>query len=1133
MKVRPATARRGRRAGFGSRPWLRRVAVLLALAASLAAVRAWALDPTEQPSDYIDTHWDTETGLPHNAVRAIFQTRDGFLWVGTQQGIARFDGITFTVFNEHNTPGILNSQVTSFAQTDDGSLWIGTSNGLVRLRHGKFRTFTQADGVKSASGTVNAVCVAPDHSLWIGSQDGITRWVNGRFVQDIDTSAFDTHGLRSITVDHTGALWVAAGTEALRYDDGRFTRFGAREGLPAQQLQAVVDAHGTMVAATQDRLYVLDGDRFVPFAKNADLSSPRVATIIADRDGNIWIGSIRGLDRYTHGNVMPYLDRRGDSPGVVAALFEDREGCLWVGSSTGLHRLTNRRGRSWTTSDHITGTLGLAVDQSSDGAIWVSTWGGGVERFRDGTVTHYALHAPLSYETITALYEGPDHVMWLGTRASAVDRLENGRVTTFVYPSGVATSRPVTALHINRDGEFLLGIDRRGLLQMREGTIEPVAAAGFLASETVWTIDRLHDGRLVIGTSKGLYLRDGTGKWQPVDIAGVPGPVIVRGLLEEPDGTIWLATDGHGIVRWTGAGGRAYDTRSGMVSDTLFSVLDDGAGNLWVSSARGIARVRQSELDDFDQHRVAFLNPMVFGRSDGLLSGSTSGNGTPSAVRLKDGRILTATDNGIAVIAPDAIQPNHEPPNVVVESAVADDRPLRVGSGITVPAGTNRLEIGYTALSLIAPHRLRFRYQLQGSDPGWVDARDKRSATYTHLAPGDYTFRVLACNNDGVWNDQGTSIGLTVEPRFYQTLAFRFAVLLLLLGTTTAALTWRNRRVKFRQAALARANAELDQRVRERTAELEASKAELEQTHQRLMEASRLTGMAEVATGILHNVGNVLNSVNVSAGVLIAGIKENRLDGLAKLSALLREHAENPAQFLANDPRGRRIIPYLDALAEHARTEQQRLLREIRSLRANIDHIAEIVSRQQSLARRGGLLEKVSPVELMDDAVVMNTIALNRNAVQVRRDYGDARPLLVTERHKVMQILINLIQNANEALRHRSESERHLDVRVHVDAGHARFEVSDNGIGIAPENLPRIFELGFTTRPNGHGFGLHSSINSARQLNGKLTVHSGGIGQGATFVLILPLETDAGGAHARATPPARTGPARADRPAGA
>jgi signal transduction histidine kinase len=261
--------------------------------------------------------------------------------------------------------------------------------------------------------------------------------------------------------------------------------------------------------------------------------------------------------------------------------------------------------------------------------------------------------------------------------------------------------------------------------------------------------------------------------------------------------------------------------------------------------------------------------------------------------------------------------------------------------------------------------------------------------------------------------------------------------------------------------------------------------------------------MVELATGVFHNVGNVLNSVNVSVDILIESLHNSRVANVAKLSTLLHEHAGDLGAFLSTDPKGQRILPYLDTLADHLTGEQQRWLAEVASVRQNIDHIKDIVSMQQSYAKTIGVSEALPPASLIEDALRMNSAALLRHEVEVVREFGEV-PLVQVERHKVLQILINIIRNAKYALDDSGRADKRLLLRIEEGGRGARLIVSDNGVGIPAENLARLFTHGFTTRKDGHGFGLHSSALAAREMGGSLTALSDGPGKGATFILELP-----------------------------
>jgi C4-dicarboxylate-specific signal transduction histidine kinase len=317
--------------------------------------------------------------------------------------------------------------------------------------------------------------------------------------------------------------------------------------------------------------------------------------------------------------------------------------------------------------------------------------------------------------------------------------------------------------------------------------------------------------------------------------------------------------------------------------------------------------------------------------------------------------------------------------------------------------------------------------------------------------------------------------------------------------------------IQIQDGALQEARDKLEKRVAERTEELQEevtehtqAQAELERVHRQLVEASRQAGMAEIATNVLHNVGNVLNSVNVSAILASDLAQKSKADGLGRVVALMREHAHDLGEFIASDPRGKHLPVHLGHLADHLKTEQAAIVKELDSLRSNIEHIKDIVAMQQSYAKVAGVHEIVAVVDLLEDSLRMNTGALARHGVDVVRDF-EGQPLVNIDKHKVLQILVNLVRNAKYACSESGLPGRRVTLSVRSANGLARIVVADNGVGIAPENLTRIFSHGFTTRADGHGFGLHSGALAARELGGTLSVHSDGVGRGASFSLELPL----------------------------
>jgi len=611
----------------------------------------------------------------------------------------------------------------------------------------------------------------------------------------------------------------------------------------------------------------------------------------------------------------------------------------------------------------------------------------------------------------------------------------------------------------------------------------------------------------------------------------------VQWVCEDRDGVVWGASL-NGIIRLKDNQIRSISRKDGLFDNNIYSILPDDLGKLWVDSGRGIFEVSRKSMNDFADGKTSQVECVTY---DGPESVKPSDKTTQEHVACKtsDGRIWFPTANGVVVVDPAHILVNRIAPPVKIGSVRANGIEVIRSNSLVVPPGPGELEIHFTALSFIAPQNVRLRYQLEGYDKDWVESKDRRLAFYTNLKPGRYKFHVIAANADGVWNENGDSIEFELRPHYYQTAWFDVLCGGLMCAALLGIYAQRVRHLQRKQqelqktrqlleaevlsrtTELAKANTSLQQEIaghehteaelKQRTLSLELEieerrqmQQEVERAHRELLEISRMAGMSEVATNVLHNVGNVLNSVNISTALVTESVKRSKLGNLAKVTALLKEHEHDLGTFITSDPKGRQVPAFLAKLSEHLLADQTATLQELDSLRKNVEHINEIVAMQQNYAKISGVKEIVSVHSLVEDSLRMNLGALERHGVKVIRDFQNVPPINI-EKHKILQILINLLRNAKYACDESGRADKRLTVRVANGNGTLKISVADNGVGIPPENLNRIFSHGFTTRRTGHGFGLHGSALAAKEMGGALAVQSDGPGKGALFTLELPM----------------------------
>jgi PAS domain S-box-containing protein len=715
--------------------------------------------------------------LPENSVNAMVQDHRGYLGIGTFGGLARFDGERFTVFDSADTPGFGGDQIFSLYEGRPGVLWIGTVDaGLIRLQDGVATTYTERDGLPSRF--ISSIRGDAEGNVWINTSRGVARFAGTRL------EAYPTHRGKAVREfflqARDGSMWFRCGGDVVRFGaDGSiatlhptkpsvFLVHEARDGsvwiafrdqyrlvryyqgvfsdvplppverrevtgdFPLFSLAMAEDADGALLVLTPAGLSRnVNGRLGPPEALPLPASGgepPKVRSLVMDREGDLWVGTIgTGLVRLRPAPLTAYGKAEGLSDSSFSTVFQDREGRIWLGGDL-LYSFDGHRFRL------VPGVVNiLTIAQTRDGDLWFGGYGG-FYRCRAGMLGHFKVEAP----AVKAIYQDRQGTLWIG------------------------------ALTEERPG---------GLYRFRDGKLEQVPGIS-----DVRAIAEDRDGGLWLGGLEGLQYMRGS-KTILYDRKQRLSSNTVSDIHQDSTGTLWVATYGGGLNCLRDGRFRAITTKDGLPSNMLLGILDDGNGNLWLSSNQGIFRLSLKELNDFADGKISSISPVSYGVAEGMRS-TESNDGSPAGWKATDGRIWFPTLRGVVAIDPTA--GDRLPPPVVLEEAWANKFSLARDGQTSVPPGNHTLDFRFTALSLSAPEKVRFKYRLEPFDKDWVDAGTRRTAHYTNMAPGKYTFQVIAANSYAIWNNQGATVRFVLKPHFYQTLWFRLVLLagvVLLVGS--------------------------------------------------------------------------------------------------------------------------------------------------------------------------------------------------------------------------------------------------------------------------------------------------------------------------------------------------------------
>lgn len=739
---------------------------------------AYALDTSKTLTQYSHRVWNQEEGLLEPTVYSILQTHDGYLWLGTQNGLIRFDGERFRPVKVNRASGAYfgPALIRSLLEDKNQVLWAGSiGNGLARIARGSRRWFTTRDGLP----TDIAGCVVPNKSggLWICTSGGLVEFRDK--VQRVYTKAdgLPNNHIHSACQASDGTLWVGTlGSGLSRRVGERFVPFTVSNKSLGEVGALGCATDGSVWAGTEEGVVHIKRSNIRRYTTNDGLPDNSISTILEGPDGSIWVGTQTGIARFHDNEWSAYRTKDGLSHTGVLSMLIDREGSLWVGTKNGLDQFTDSQVTPYTTSEGMPANDTGPVIEDNDGMLWVGTRDNGLARFDGHRFTVLTKSDGLADNHILSLAAGADGDLWIGT-PKGLTLLRHGHVIrTYTEKDGLS-GNTVSSLFIDSQSALWVG-GNRGLSVLENNRFSRPPQFLSLDSEPIVALGGGRTTRLFVSTASGrLYtLRNGAvSSYMPPD----PTRAIASYYADTTRHVLWMGTLGSGLVRWKNGTLTHIRTKDGLFDDQIYAILPDDHANFWFASSKGIFRVSASELDKFADGKQKGVTSFPF--STGQLRFECQGGVQPAACRTRDGRLWFSTTNGLVVVDPNHLSPNRLPPPTQIETVFVNGQRRDPEAPLSLAPYEKNLEIRYTGLSFVTPEKVTFRYILEGYDKEWVEAGSRREAFYTNLPPGHFQFRVIASSSDGIWSTNGASLYFTIQPLLYQRPWF-FPLLAVLIG---------------------------------------------------------------------------------------------------------------------------------------------------------------------------------------------------------------------------------------------------------------------------------------------------------------------------------------------------------------
>ena len=1044
----------------------------------------------EEPSrltpftNYVITNFTADNGLPQNTVDLVKQTADGYIWIGTYAGLARYDGVKFVHYNKSITPAFKMNHVTTMLEDKNGALWIGTNGGGV-VRYTK-NTFSSVEAFENdGKEYIRAFAYDGGSEILAGTERrGIQKISIDAQSNVIGVAPLLHEGLPKnylfITMikDASDRLLVATDI-GLVIVQGKSSRIlTTADGLPHNSITALVkDRHGVVWIGTANGLAQLSGDKIKTFSAKDGLTTNAIKTLFVDTDNTLWIGTDGGgINRLTGGQNGHAFESFTTDDGLInnfiRTIYQDREENIWIGTRNGLSQIHIRKFDLLAKRDGLSDSYVRTVFEDSQHRLWVGTNGSGLNVIDKQTISVWEKNKSLSNKFIRALYEDAEGSLWIGTDGGGVIKYDAGKkngsqLTSYTVANGL-TENYIRAIGEGFDDEIWVATYGGGISRIKGDSIIPLTTRQGLANDNVLAMVRVSKNEIWAGTNGGGINKITPNGFETYTIENGLSSNFILSMYLDRDGAIWVGTNGGGINRIEHGNIQVFSTMHGLREDVTLMILEDDLGFMWIGGNQGITRIRKKDFQEIAAGTLSKFAKVDFGRSDGLQNAEISGVSNPCIIKTHDGNIWFTTVGGLACVNPERVVAEHSTFPIHIEKLIANNKILYPDSVLEFEPGNNSIEFHYSALSYIAPERIRFRYKLVPFDDDWIDAGTRRTAYYTNIPPGAYTFQVNTSTDDGEWSDQTASTSIVLLPFFFQTRYF-IAIVgfgLILLGAGLYAL---------RTASVHRHAKHLKHLVDERTADLVNAKDKIEHHLQEV----------ETARDELSKINLQLDKAN-----------KEKSDLLGILSHDFKNKVVNLNHFANGINTG---TIQQSEIKEHSQLMEQTTEYMLRLIEDTLS---------SSALEQGQLVLSKSPldiVQLVELVVLKNRIVMQQKSQTIEFSSDPEQCMVNGSERWLNEAVDNLINNAGKF----SPPNTTITVSVDVHDATLSIRVQDHGPGLTEEDKQYLFQpfKKLSAQPTGDEISTGLGLTIVKKI---VEMHGGSVraesiaGSGATFIVELP-----------------------------